>query len=457
MTTLQVQGEDLEIFGTTCQSCSVPLEVPWIRCVKCQPNVDLCARCFSYGVELGQHENDHPYCVVKFDFPLYEASWTASEEMRLLDAILEYGFGNWPAVSSRMRTKSANECERHYLNCYVDNPQAPLPDFQDAECINKGAPVTFKLSENPPRPADGTALWVEMGGYSAARSEFNVEYDNFVEMEICHMNLGEEDDKDNSMQEEEDDDKVLYRDLNLAALEVYRNCLIERQRRKHIVRENGLINLRKWYGMLKRRFDSCLSFDYMRPFMRLFPSITFDKYLESLLYEKQLKLDISKLQEYRRNGIVRLRSVKHYFKLKHSRDQVRGQRHLLSDVLNHLKDEVLFESWLVKQAALESSSKGLTHTLPQLYKKPVPRLQIDCLPGYDKLNELEKELCAEVRLVPQAYLDFSKILINECTKHGFLRLAQARTLIKIDVNKTRKLFDFLVLHRHINKEPASDT
>lgn len=61
------------------------------------------------------------------------------------------------------------------------------------------------------------------------------------------------------------------------------------------------------------------------------------------------------------------------------------------------------------------------------------------------------QLCQTVRLVPKAYQEFRTLLINEDHKHGGLRLAQARTLIKIDVNKTRKLYDFLVQEGVINK------
>ena len=42
--------------------------------------------------------------------------------------------------------------------------------------------------------------------------------------------------------------------------------------------------------------------------------------------------------------------------------------------------------------------------------------------------------------------------MNECNKLGHLRLAQARALIKIDVNKTRKIYDFLVSEHIITKD-----
>lgn len=55
------------------------------------------------------------------------------------------------------------------------------------------------------------------------------------------------------------------------------------------------------------------------------------------------------------------------------------------------------------------------------------------------------------RIVPQAYLDYKNILVAENSKVGHIRLADARRLIKIDVNKTRQIYDFLIEHGHINK------
>lgn len=73
------------------------------------------------------------------------------------------------------------------------------------------------------------------------------------------------------------------------------------------------------------------------------------------------------------------------------------------------------------------------------------------LPGFAKLNEAERQLCSVARIVPQSYLDYKNILIAENAKVGHIRLADARRLIKIDVNKTRQIYDFLLEHGHINK------
>lgn len=73
------------------------------------------------------------------------------------------------------------------------------------------------------------------------------------------------------------------------------------------------------------------------------------------------------------------------------------------------------------------------------------------LPNYDKLSADERQLCSTVRVVPDAFLAYKKILIAENTKVGYLRLADARRLVKIDVNKTRVMYDFFFEHGFINK------
>lgn len=54
------------------------------------------------------------------------------------------------------------------------------------------------------------------------------------------------------------------------------------------------------------------------------------------------------------------------------------------------------------------------------------------------------QLCSNLRLLPHDYQSYKSSLIKEYEKQGSLRLAQARTLIRIDVNKTRKMYNFFV-------------
>lgn len=73
------------------------------------------------------------------------------------------------------------------------------------------------------------------------------------------------------------------------------------------------------------------------------------------------------------------------------------------------------------------------------------------LSNYDKLNRDEQDLCSTIRVIPNAYLTYKKLLMTENMKMGYLRLADARRLIKIDVNKTRIMYDFFFQHGFINK------
>ena len=67
-------------------------------------------------MELGGHKSNHDYMIV--DTPsmcLLSEDWTADEELRLLESLEKFGYGNWEAAAEHVgngRTRLA--CERHY-------------------------------------------------------------------------------------------------------------------------------------------------------------------------------------------------------------------------------------------------------------------------------------------------------------------------------------------------------
>jgi transcriptional adapter 2-alpha len=286
-----------------------------------------------------------------------------------------------------------------------------------------------------------------MGGYMAGRGDFNVEHDNYMELELRTIDFNP------SPAQERDE---LEERLKFEVIDVYQNCITERWWRRKIVRKYGLINIRKhrlYHGMYPCKFKALL--DMLRPFMRLCKPEDFDKYIQALSLQFELKKNIQKLMECRENGITKQRSVKIFRVLKSRRGEMKSQRHLLDDILVHVKDESACQNWLQKQAVLETISKGAANLpLPSVPRRIAPPMDIIGLPGYERLTRKERELCASVRLVPEAYLEFKEILVGECKRYGYLRLQQARSLIKIDVNKTRKLYDFLVSEGNLTKEPG---
>ncbi len=73
------------------------------------------------------------------------------------------------------------------------------------------------------------------------------------------------------------------------------------------------------------------------------------------------------------------------------------------------------------------------------------------LPGAGRLTEEERELCSKSRVVPETYFEVRDAMVTECKENGGLRLADARPLAKMDVNKTRKIYDFLMARGDIHK------
>ncbi|KAL5463782.1 hypothetical protein EMCRGX_G032716 [Ephydatia muelleri] len=62
----------------------------------------------------------------KLEETLFSPTWTARDEIRLLDSIDEHGYGNWSSVASRLG-RSAEECKSHYDLHYIDEPHSSLP------------------------------------------------------------------------------------------------------------------------------------------------------------------------------------------------------------------------------------------------------------------------------------------------------------------------------------------
>ncbi|KAM9209651.1 transcriptional adapter 2-alpha isoform 3-T3 [Dugong dugon] len=372
-----------------CRGCSSYLMEPYIKCAECgPPPFFLCLQCFTRGFEYKKHQSDHTYEIMTSDFPVLDPSWTAQEEMALLEAVMDCGFGNWQDVANQMCTKTKEECEKHYMKHFINNPlfASTLLNLKQAEEAKTA------------------------------------------------------------------DTAIPFHSLKMAVVDIYHSRLKERQRRKKIIRDHGLINLRK-FQLMERRYPKEVQdlYEAMRRFARIVGPVEHDKFIESHALEFELRREIKRLQEYRTAGITNFCSARTYDHLKKTREEERLKRTMLSEVLQYIQDSSACQQWLRRQADIDS---GLSPSIPMALnsgRRSAPPLNLTGLPGTEKLNEKEKELCQMVRLVPGAYLEYKSALLNECNKQGGLRLAQARALIKIDVNKTRKIYDFLIREGYITK------
>uniref|UniRef100_A0A803VJL8 Transcriptional adapter n=1 Tax=Ficedula albicollis TaxID=59894 RepID=A0A803VJL8_FICAL len=430
-----------------CRGCSSYLTEPYVKCAECgPPPFLLCLQCFTRGFEYKKHQSDHTYEIMTSDFPVLDPNWTAQEEMSLLEAVMDCGFGNWQDVANQMCTKSKEECEKHYMKHFINNPlfASTLLNLKQAEeAQHHETAIPFQSADDPPRPTFDSLLSRDMAGYMPARADF--EFDNYAEWDLRDIDFVE------------DDSDILHGKCHIfvpslktvsdACAAFHWVSFSTHFKREHtlliIIRDHGLINLRK-FQILERRYPKEVQelYEGMRRFARILGPLEHDKFIESHALEFELRREIKRLQEYRAAGITNFCSARTYDHLKKSRDEERLKRTMLSEVLQYIQDSSACQQWLSRQADILD---GLGS------RRSAPPLNLTGLPGTEKLNEKEKELCQMVRLVPGAYLEYKAALVNECNKQGGLRLAQARALIKIDVNKTRKIYDFLIREGYITK------
>merc|ERR1711973_298022 len=85
-----------------------------VRCSVCT-DYEICLQCFSLGCESGPHKPNHGYRLIDpGTFSIFpevpnqtqvdESSWIAREDYQLLDAIEQYGYGNWEDVAKHVET-----------------------------------------------------------------------------------------------------------------------------------------------------------------------------------------------------------------------------------------------------------------------------------------------------------------------------------------------------------------
>lgn len=421
--------------------CRSTLVEPYIRCAICD-DVEMCPPCFAKGCEIDKHKNDHDYVIIKNEFPLISGSgWTAKHELELLDVLQQCGFGNWMDVGRRMHGKSAEECKTHYLQHYIDSQTLPgLPRIKESRASLFGCepiPYIYKLQdvEEPPRFASNTVNGRLLAGYNAARSDFEINFDNHAESLISDLEFDDF--------QPGDDAYELGQALQVAIVQTYNNRLRERMRRRKIIREHGLIAFRKVISSI-HRYENMITrplAERLLIFMQLVDGMEFDYLMEGLHRAGELQNHINRLLEFRRNGLKHFYSVSMFQKLNKLRQENERERKQYQNNSEYC--------W---RSLLPDSVQSSCNPIPgSTQRKTAPPLAIKGLPGYERLSADEKELCSVARIVPASYLEFKQLLIMESKKHGYLKLAQARILLKIDVNKTRKIYDFLVEKGYINK------
>ncbi|XP_064403116.1 transcriptional adapter 2-alpha-like [Halichondria panicea] len=354
---------------------------------------------------------------------LFCDDWTGKEELQLLEAIDEYGYGNWAPISTQVG-KTLEECQDHYNNCYMFNPHPVLPAIplrpEVCRVVKSDSHARGESESNDPVPVyyPGT----EISGFMPRRGDFAVEPDNGAESIVANLSP------------DSDDDDMLMKAFNLASIKIYCSRLKQRAARKSLVREYGLLDIKKQIAIDKTRLTkSQLRLKMVaRPFMRFMSPQSAAKFLISHYMEDELHQQIKKLKCYRENGITTLKGADLYEKLLTRRRQQECEQR---ECVRGVRSEETFLYQVLQHGSMKIKKPAVKESKP---------LDITFSAGVELLEEDEKELCSSTRIQPMPYLQYKKTVLAEYEKHSRLTLAECRKLLKIDVNKTRKIFNLFV-------------
>ncbi|XP_003738272.2 transcriptional adapter 2-alpha [Galendromus occidentalis] len=412
----------------------------------------ICTQCFSYGVEFGDHKSDHSYAVLTADQPLLDWDWTGAEEIKLLEAIEACGLGNWVDVAKRMGNKTDLQCETHYMKHYIYGSASV--DLEDLKGDDKKdtippeyyigpSPVLYLPSKVPLRPELGSVEHSELyAGYCPPRGDFFDEPDAAADKILNNHKLS-----------------CVYfpffPELQMAMVQIYRSRLIQRERIKEVIAEHGLLDASQNAHWISRYADDFGERNVrgLLPLVQIMSADAFLSAMESMKAVEELKHKISALQKARTNGLKRLEEIPQFKRLDIQRRNLHVKPSQCRDVFFNRKNDAALEKFLQKRFREEASKITYDgdHKGARKKKPAPPPLAIENFPNFEKLSPQEKEFCSTLRLAPSSFLSMRNQLLAECRKSEGLRLSRAREVCNIDVNKTKRLYDFLLENNQIHR------
>jgi len=422
-----------------------------IACAVC-PKFNLCLHCFSVGFEQGSHRNSHHYRVVdNLRFGLTEPRWRADEEMKLLEVLGKVGIGHWEMVASQVGTKTAEECETHYVQYYLKAKTAPLPDMSwgarqvagdgagpaaasskrgaaaSSGAVSPSAPKArmagsgktvpavhrdaYATNVAPPAEEEKlppAALPFAFAGFYPNRGDFEQEHGEGSESMMAGITLY-------------DDDSPLDRRLKTTMLRIYNTKLCERHERKKFAIDHKLVgeNRLKEYRSNKE-FKAI--FEKLRPFIRMQPEECTWQLLD-LIYDRViLTRKIRQWQEYRRSGLTKAKQVPQFAAAKRQ----------------HLAREQR------RTAAMAARGGRVTPTARKGSAGGMAPDALAALDGAASLSLAEAELCQSHAILPSQFHRLKATLLVEGDRRGVLSYADACAISLLRPAKTAAVYAHLV-------------
>ncbi|THH29262.1 hypothetical protein EUX98_g4930 [Antrodiella citrinella] len=248
--------------------------------------------------------------------------------------------------------------------------------------------------------------------------------------------------------------------FKLTLLEMYNQRVEKRLENKALMFDRGLLNYKQMQAAEKKRpREEKEALMRLRPFAKLQTSEDFESFVTDLMYESILRKRIQELQHYRRMGLTTAADIEKYEADSIKRTQLKAGvgRDFFAENRLHLRPAGRGPSVDPRRDAdsRKSHERELTPKVggagagaagigPPGRKMPAP-LNLANSPSLHLLTPEEQTLCSTLRILPKPYLVIKETLVREYARRGGkLRRREARDLVKIDVNKTSRVWDFLV-------------
>ncbi|CAH2045423.1 unnamed protein product, partial [Iphiclides podalirius] len=408
-----------------CTYCQVEINGVRVRCSECI-DFDICLQCFSLGAEIGPHKNDHSYQFMDsgaFGIFLGRNSWSANEEVRLLDAIEQFGFGNWEDIAKHIESRSPEEAKDEYITRYLEGSigratwgnieSTSRPSLHCAD-RDEGPLGPSAVSRLPPLAV--TADEALQLGYMSNRDDFEREHDHEAEQLISTLSLNPEDDE-------------LDVALKLSQVDIYTRRLRERTRRKRLVRDYQLVsiffnnqrNKQRTLGKLakeKKEFT-----ERLRWTAQFYGRSEQSGVVAGLWRERELRVRLAELHRYRLAGVTRLEECAHYEQHAAHRKHPHAANHHLDGSsgcldTNQTKDQM--QTNMLQQRKKDGES-GSSSTSPKCIRdgstacgcsKKNSCSNNNGVCSTQLLNNNEIQLCSALSLAPAQYVTLKGVLLR---------------------------------------------
>lgn len=413
------------------------------RCAVC-PDYDSCLDCFSVGATLAPHRPEHSYRLVEVvHTPIFQLSWSADEEEKMLEGLELYGVGNWEQVAKLIGSKNPVEAESHYMKVFLQSDTAPLPD--PAKMLpQEKAPLSDKLDEVDPKTLRVMHMHQQedAAGWMEKRQDFLYEWDNEAEDIIGDMEVGE-------------DDSKAEKDLKAQVLEIYAAKLNERAKRKEFVLERGLTNFKAYQAAEKKRSKEEKELrDSLRVFTRFVPQVDMDKFIHGILEERQLRATIDLYCEGRAHGATTLEDCDRINAKQKSKNASAGPETSPSvtggSSSAHRRRRFNGEGSIAD--SIGSGANGISSHMPSsngVDSKDrkgtfLGDIDYELMPGAELLSRTEITLCNALKITPHQYMIIKDVMVRESARTGCLRKKDAKAIVRLDSVKVFKIYDYLL-------------